>query len=311
MELRHLRYFVAVAEDLNFTRAAARLHTAQPSLSQQIRDLEAELGLPLLIRSKRHVELTAAGSVFLDEARLVLAQAQRAVQLARQAAEPAVRRLSIGFVPAAEVRIFPRLLPMLRAEYPGLDLGFHSLTTAEQSEALVNGSIDLAFLRPPLADPRLAWETVMNERLVVVLPADHPLAAYERIPPAALADAEFLQINAHHAGQGLYDAIRQWQQRHRLTLHATQEVHNVLTLLSLVGMGAGVTLLPDYAEQLLFRNVVTRPLSGDEPRVPLLMAWRADDTSPAGAFFRQLVRESLPLPGDGTPAGGDEIAATS
>ena len=100
----------------------------------------------------------------------------------------------------------------------------------------------------------------------MVLPADHPLAAYERIPPAALADAEFLQINAHHAGQGLYDAIRQWQQRHRLTLHATQEVHNVLTLLSLVGMGAGVTLLPDYAEQLLFRNVVTRPLSGDEPR---------------------------------------------
>lgn len=291
MELRHLRYFVAVAEELNFTRAAARLHTAQPSLSQQIRDLEAELGTPLLLRSKRHVELTPAGQVFLDEARLVLAQAQRAIVLARHAAGPPASRLSIGFVPSAEVKVFPRVLPMMRAQFPRTELSFHSLTTAEQIEALLNKSIDIAFLRGPLSHPLLTSEAVMNERLVVVLPADSPLAACEHIAPQALATTDFVHVNAEQAGQSLYAAVQAWLQRNHLERRVTQEVHNVLTLLSVISMGGGVTLLPDYAEQMVFRNVVTRHLSGDEPSVPLLMAWRADEASPAATFFRELVRE--------------------
>lgn len=293
MELRHLRYFVAVAEDLSFTRAAARLHTAQPSLSQQIRDLEAELGTPLLIRTKRHVELTTAGNVFLNEARLVLAQAQRAIMLTRQASKPGASQLSIGFVPAAEVKIFPRMLPMMRAQYPGIELTFHSLTTAEQTEALLNQKIDIAFLRPPINNPLLSSEIVMNERLVVVLPSDHPLSSHQKISPEEMVDSDFVQINPHHAGRFLYETIQQWIQEHQLKLRVTQEVHNVLSLLTLISMGGGISLLPDYAEQLVFRNVVARRLSGNEPQVPLVMAWRSDDSSLTGDFFRQLVRESL------------------
>jgi len=291
MELRHLRYFIAVAEQLNFTRAAASLHTAQPSLSQQIRDLEDELGTPLLKRSRRHVELTPAGRVFLDEARLVLAQTQRAVRLARQAAAGAESSFSIGFVPAAEVRIFPQVLPMMRAQYPGLELSFHSLTTAEQTQALLDRHIDVGFLRPPLGHPQLSGEVVMSERLVVVLPANHPLAAQERIAPAALADSQFIHINPHQAGQVLHGRIQDWLQRHQLVGQVCQEVHNVLTLLSLVSMGNGLALLPDYAEHLRFRNIVTRRLTEDEPEIELLMAWRTADGSPTSQFFRALVRE--------------------
>lgn len=293
MELRHLRYFIAVAETLNFTRAAARLHTAQPSLSQQIKDLEYELGTALLVRSKRRVELTAAGAVFLNEARLVLAQTERAVLLARQAAGAQHHQFSIGFVPSAEIKIFPHVLPTMRAQYPNLELNFHSLTTAEQIKALVKKTIDVAFIRPPLNHPELSSETVMTESLVLVMPADHPLANYQRIPPERLKETDFIQINAQQAGQSLHDSIQGWLQQHQLDVRVTQEVHNVLTLLTLISMGGGVSLLPDYAEQMLFRNIATRHLEEEPPTAPLLMAWRTEDTSASNQFFRDLVRELL------------------
>ncbi len=296
MELRHLHYFVAVAEELNFTRAAARLHTAQPSLSQQIRDLEAEVGTPLFERSKRHVALTPAGAVFLNETRLVLAQATRAVELARQAAHRQGSMLRVGFVPAAEVRIFPRVLPMLRAQFPEVELSFHSLTTAEQTEALLAKRIDVGFLRPPLDHPQLASTVVMNEGLVLVLPADHSLAALPAIPPQALQGVPFLRINPDQAGHALDDAIQAWLRQRQLALPVFQEVHNVLTLLSLISMGGGVTLLPEYAEQLTFRNVVTRRLSVPSQAVPLLLAWRKDTAQPMADAFVQLVQESLGWP---------------
>lgn len=304
MELRHLHYFVAVAEELNFTRAAARLHTAQPSLSQQIRDLEAEVGAPLFERSKRHVALTPAGAVFLNEARLVLAQATRAVELARQAAHRQGSALRVGFVPAAEVSIFPRVLPMLRAQFPEVELSFHSLTTAEQTAALLAKRIDVGFLRPPLDQPELASTVVMNEGLVLVLPADHPLAALPDIPPQSLQGVPFLRINPEQAGHALDTAIQAWLQQLQPEPPVFQEVHNVLTLLSLISMGGGVTLLPEYAEKLTFRNVVTRRLSVPSQSVPLLMAWRSDTPQPMAEAFVQLVRESLGWPDRARSGGG-------
>ncbi|TWH76016.1 LysR family hca operon transcriptional activator [Azomonas agilis] len=296
MELRHLRYFIAVAETLNFTRAAERLHTAQPSLSQQIKDLEDELGTSLLTRSKRRVELTPAGTVFLNEARLVLAQAERAILLARQAAQLNASQFSIGFVPSAEIKIFPHVLPTMRAQYPNLELNFHSLTTAEQIKALVKKTIDVAFLRPPIEHPDLSSEAIMTEPLVLVMPADHPLSQCQRILPEHLMDTDFIQINAQQAGQSLYNSIQDWLQRHHLDVRVTQEVHNVLTLLTLISMGGGVSLLPDYAEQMLFRNIATRHLEDEAPpSTTLLMAWRTADTSMSNQFFRGLVRELVGL----------------
>lgn len=292
MELRHLRYFVAVAEELNFTRAAARLRTAQPSFSQQIRDLEDEVGTPLLTRTKRRVALTEAGRAFLDEARLVLAQAQRAVEVARRAARIDERKLIIGFLPSAEVKIFPSMLTVMRARFPELNLVFRSLTTLEQQRALSQREIDVGFLRLPVADPALRFEAVLRERLVAVMPADHPLARAEAVDIADLAPFPFLRISPHHAG-GLHDIVEGFLRASRVEVMPVQDVDNVMTMMTLVGLGAGFTLLPDYVEHLLFRNVTTRPLTGTQTLVDLAMVWHQDNASQELATFRRLVVEAL------------------
>lgn len=300
MELRHLRYFVAVAEELNFTRAAEKLRTAQPSLSQQIRDLESEIGTPLLARTKRRVELTAAGQVFLDEARLVLAQAKQAITLARRAAEDEAGTLAIGFLPAAEVKIFPSMLTAMRAQFPQLQLLLRSLTTLEQREALLNDSIDVAFLRLPADDPRIAWEIVLTERLVAVLPANHPLAAQPDVSATELGVLPFLRIEPAHAGS-LHGVIESFFRDQRVEPRLSQDVENVLTLMTLVGMGEGFSVLPDYAEHLLFKNVVSRPFRQAAPAIALAMAWRRDDDSRELQAFRELVHATLGLGDSGGP----------
>lgn len=288
MELRHLRYFVAVAGELNFTRAAEKLRTAQPSLSQQIRDLETEIGTPLLIRNKRSVSLTAAGRAFLDEARLVLAQAQRATASARRAAEVKSYRLSIGFVPAAEVKIFPLTLTAIRALFPGIQIILKSLTTWEQKQALLAGEIDIGFLRPPVEDASLMSEVVLREHLVVLLPQDHPLASCPEISLANLEKTHFLQLSRRHTGS-LFDVVERLMTREKISPVAAQTVENVLTLMTLIGLGIGFGILPDYAEQLIFRNVAVRPLAGPQCDVDLVMAWRQGDDFPELRAFRELV----------------------
>ncbi|MCX5496237.1 LysR substrate-binding domain-containing protein [Kaistia dalseonensis] len=291
-----MRYFVAVAEELSFTRAAERLHTAQPSLSHQIRDLEDEVGVELLSRNKRHVALTEAGRVFLDEARLVLAQAQRACQLARQAAGPARATLNVGFVPAAEVKIFPRVLPLMRASMPGLAMTFQNLPTGALEDGLLDGSIDIAFMRPPLHDDRLASETVLEEQMVAVIPADHRLAAKAAIAARDLSGENLVRINPRQAGV-LHGITQDWLGAHGVVMGSGQEADNVLTLLTLVSMGGGVALLPDYAKELVFRNVTTRPLADPATPAPLIMAWRRADPSKAATTFRTFVCDAFGVTG--------------
>lgn len=292
MELRHLRYFVAVAEELNFTRAAARLRTAQPSFSQQIRDLEEEIGTPLLTRTKRRVELTEAGRAFLDEARLALAQAQRAVEVARRLAHVGERKLVIGFLPSAEVKIFPTMLTVMRARFPEVNLVFRSLTTLEQLRALSHREIDVGFLRLPVPDPALQHQSVLRERLVAVLPVDHPLARRREIDIADLARTPFLRIAPDHAG-GLHDVVETFLRASKVEVTPAQDVDNVMTMMTLVGLRAGFTLLPDYVEHLLFRNVTTRPLKGPQTYVDLAMVWHMDNASVELGTFRSLVNEAL------------------
>src|ERR1700722_15647452 len=160
MELRHLRYFVAVAEELNFTRAAQRLNTAQPSLSQQIKNLGADVGVALLDRGKHHVALTAGGKVFLAEAREILARVERAGQRAVRAQQGESAELIVGVVPAAEIKILPKLIPLVERRLPRLRLVFHNLPSAEQKRLLATGSLDVGLLRGPLEDPLLTGEDV-------------------------------------------------------------------------------------------------------------------------------------------------------
>src|ERR1700756_1984948 len=230
MELRHLRYFVAVAEELNFTRAAQRLNTAQPSLSQQIQDLEQEIAVPLFIRTKRSVKLTAAGTAFLDEARLTLAQSRRAIASARKAAQAGESTLVLGFGPAAEIKLFPGTLTSLRASFPKLRLEFRSMTTLQQREALLHKEIDLAFLRPPIHEPSLEAIPVLREQLVAVLPADHPLAGEGPLDFAELSGYPFIEISPLHSSH-LFGLVRAAALEKGVQLNTTQQVVNVLTML--------------------------------------------------------------------------------
>ena len=291
MELRHLRYFVAVAEELNFTRAAQRLRTAQPSLSQQIRDLENEIGVELLARNRRTVALTESGRIFLDEARLVLTQAQRAVSSARGLADEIGRTVTIGFVPAAEVKIFPSILTSVRARFPSLQIVLRSLTTGEQKDALAHKAIDIGFMRPPIEDPSLESEPVLEETVVAILPADHPLASAPEFQLQDLARIPFLQITRKHAG-GLADEVDRYMKQRGFEPKRAQWVDNVLTLMTTVGLGVGFSFLPDYVEQLVFRNVAVRRLPDPPLRVPLAMVWRKDDTSPEVAVIRDIIRQA-------------------
>lgn len=280
MELRQLRYFIAVAEELSFTRAAARLHIAQPSLSQQIQALEQELTVCLLERSRRHVQLTTAGIAFLEEARLTLSHADRALKCAREAAGR-VSSLAIGFIPAAEVRIFPFALPQLRMHFPDLNIELHSLPTPHLEAALREHQIDIAFMRGPVSED-LQSEIVLSEPLVAVLPLGHPLCELERIPVRALAHEKFVGMNPDYAGQQLCNVVAEWGGQFGLSCDHEQSACNVLLDMNLVAMGLGYSILPAYVAEVAGRSVCCRPFEETTPTIALMAVTRA------GAHSEQL-----------------------
>jgi LysR family hca operon transcriptional activator len=292
MELRHLRYFITVADELNFTRAAALLHTAQPSLSQQIRDLENEVGVQLLERSNRKVELTKAGKVFLAEARVTLAQADRAIARARHVARQQDETVTIGFVPAAEVRVFPTILPRLRMHFPHVRVELRSLPTMAQEKALLANDIDVAFMRAPVHSAELASEVVLTEPLVVLLPAAHPLAKLQRIPLQALDGEAFIGSDPQFSGT-FYDVVEDYYAKHGLQRNVVQIASNILLNLNLVGMGLGYALLPEYVSALAGESIRCRPLECEPPEIDLLMVWRADNRSPALSKLLELMRGAV------------------
>jgi LysR family hca operon transcriptional activator len=293
MELRHLRYFIAVAEDLSFTRAAARLRTAQPSLSRQIIQLEEEVGTPLLSRTKRRVVLTAAGRVFLREARLVLAKADQAVKLTVRAGTGEAGELSIGLMPVAEVIILPRLLPALTTHLPHVRVLLHSLSLREQLAALRDVSVDVAFLWGPVREADLVTEEVLRQALVVVLPTGHRLASRPRISLQALEGVP--QIRApRQVAPWLHDAVSSFFRPGAARQHTTPEADHVLGHLNLVRAGVGFALLPEYVESILPEGVVTRPLDWEPaPSLPVVLAHRRDDRLPALDTFKRVLKDAL------------------
>ena len=294
MELRHLRYFVAVAEELNFTRAAQRLNTAQPSLSQQIKHLEADVGVSLLDRSKRHVALTAGGKVFLAEAREILARVERAGPRAAHAQQGKLTELVIGVVPAAEIKILPKLIPLVEQKLPKVRLVFHNLPSAEQKRMLRTGSLDIGLLRGPLDDPHLAVEDVLWEKLVAGLPAGHPLARKKKVSVRELNNLPFIMVSRKGSPE-LHDAVEAFCERSGLHPRVVQQADNVLGNLNMIRAGMGFALLPDYAEWILPSGVVARTLAwSPAPVVSLVVAHRKGKPTASMLAFKKLLRECFP-----------------
>lgn len=293
MELRHVRYFVAVAEELSFTSAAQRLNTAQPSLSQQIRDLENVVGTKLLHRTKRKVELTVAGKVFLAEARLLLAQADRAVKQAQQADCGEVIELIIGCGPAAEVRVFPRLLPALRTRAPEIRLTLRDLGSDMLKAALRNGEMDVAFVRwHDQTEPRFSSHLLFREEFIVVLPDAHPLIKEEIVTLKALEPYPFVEYAGPWAPEGreLFDIALEQQD---VKLNTVQFASNILMNLTLVSMGLGYGILPSYVRDLLNKNMQWRPIA-NAPCIDLWVVWKAVPPSPALQVFLELIQQQYP-----------------
>lgn len=291
MELRHLRYFVAVAEELNFSRAAERLHIAQPPLSKQIRDLEAELGVVLFNRTKRRVELTAPGQVFLEKVHQSIQSIEQAVEAVQRASRGEIGRLSVGFNSSATYSVLPQILRGFRERYPQVELYLHELTTSQQLECLHQHQIDAGILYLPIESSALKVVSILKERLVVAMPESHPLAVSSQISIRALSCEPFI-IPPHRLGGGLYSKIMQFFQQSGFNPTVVQEAMQLQTMISLVAGGVGVALVPASLQNLQRAGVVYRCLQELTPEVTIAIAWRQqDDGSPVLQKFIDAVRE--------------------
>ena len=288
MELRHLRCFVAVAEELHFGRAAARLHVAQPALSQHIRHLEQELGVQLFQRTKRRVALTEPGRVFLEKTRLVLTQAHVAVQSVQRANQGEVGELSIGFVGSAAQGLLPEVLRSFRKRFPEVQLSLQELTTSQQLGCLRNQQIRVGFLRPPIADPEVETEIVAREPWVVAMPHSHALRARSIIALQELANEPFIGT-PRTLGPGFYDQASSLCLQAGFSPRVVQEAIQMQTIVSLVNAGLGVALVPQSVEKLSNEGVLYKRIRGS-PMVQMALAWRRGDQSPVLRSFVGVVR---------------------
>jgi LysR family hca operon transcriptional activator len=279
MELRHLRYFVAVAEAGSLTVAAQRrLHTSQPSLSRQIRDLEDEVGAQLLTRNARGIELTPAGRVFLDHAHLLLSQVEAAAEAARRIAHPAKPCFVMGFLTGHELTWMPEALRILRDELPNVDVMISSQYSPQLADALSKGKIDAAFLRREEGVPELTFHLLVKEPLVAVLPHDHRLAAFKAITPADIVDETFVSVS--DTAPVLRVVIDDYLKRSGVNIRPTYEVDHLAMAMSLIASTRGVALLPAYAQNFLPSSVTSRPLKGDTPTIDLVLGHKKSNKSP-------------------------------
>jgi len=279
MELRHLRYFVAVAETKSLTLAAkAKLHTSQPSLSRQIRDLEEEIGAQLLTRGARGIELTPAGRAFLDHARLVLSQVEAATEAARRVAHPAKPCFVMGFLTGHELTWMPEALGILRDELPNIDVMISSQYSPPLADGLSKGKIDAAFLRRERGMPELAYRVLVKEPLVVILPSDHRLAALKAISPGDLVGETF--VGVADTAPVLRAVIDNYLKRSGINITPAHEVDHVVMGVSLIASTRGVGLLPAYAQNFLYSSVTSRPLKGDTPTIELVLGYKKSNESP-------------------------------
>ncbi|MEW2356241.1 LysR family transcriptional regulator [Spirillospora sp. NPDC029432] len=296
MEFRHLAGFVAVAEELHFGRAAARLHIAQPPLSQQIRQLESELGVQLFERSTRSVRLTSAGQAFLEPARKVLADLDVARRAAQAGGRGEVGRVGVGFAGASSHETLPVLTKAVRARHPGIELVLRGQTYSGEALARVaDGEDDLGFVRLPVRREGVAVRLIEREFLVAALPAEHPLARHHEIRLPDLAGEPFVTFPGTR-GSAVRDALVHACVAAGFQPRIVQEAPDSYTILALVGAGVGVTLTVSSVQHIRIPGTVYRPLAGEPNVLELALAWRADNPSAALRSVLAVAEEVLPTP---------------
>ena len=279
MELRHLRYFIAVADAGSLTVAAEqKLHTSQPSLSRQIRDLEQEVGVPLMHRSAHGVELTSAGKAFLDHARMALVQAEAAKEAALRAAQPARPTFALGFMSGAEIGLLPEVDRVLRDEFPGIEIRLSSDYSPVLAKALMRRKLDAAFIRPEEQMGDLSYTRVRTDPLVFVFPSDHRLASQAAIAPQEIANENFCLPSK--SAPAVRRVVLEYFNRAGIDLKPEHEVHNVVHAISMITSTRAVMLLPAYTKRYLPESITTRPVQGEAPTLDLVLAYHKANKSP-------------------------------
>ncbi|WP_414620163.1 LysR family transcriptional regulator [Calothrix sp. CCY 0018] len=291
MELRHLHYFVAVAEELHFSRAAERLHISQPPLSQQIRVLEEQLGVKLFERTKRQVQLTKAGKAFLEHSYLVLAQLEQAIEVTQRIGRGEVGRLAIAFVDSATYTVLPDILSVFREQFPAVELRLHEMTTAQQIQALHLKQVDVGIVRSAIIEPGLSVECLLQESLVLALPQTHPLSAQNKVSLSTLASESFILFPAK-LGPVFYDQIINMCQQAGFRPKVAQEAVQMQTIIGLVAAGLGIAFVPTSMQNFHRSGVVYRPLQEQTPSSGLYLAWRQYDLSPVIKTFLGLAQKT-------------------
>jgi LysR family hca operon transcriptional activator len=290
MELRHLRYFIAVAEEGSLTMAAEkRLHTAQPSLSRQIRDLEYQVGVQLMNRSVHGVELTAAGKAFLDHARLALAQADAAVEAARRAAHPAKPTFALGFLTGKEIDWLSEAMRLLHDELPNIEVTVSSQNSPDLADAVMRGRLDAAFMRPEERADELVYRRVITEPFVVIFPSDHRLAVRDAVELREIVGETF--IIPSKTAPTSRAVIQNYLKRYGLDIIPDHEVYNITHAVSMIASTGAVALLPAYPSNLLPWSVTSRPLVGEAPTIDLVLGYSKANTSPILKLFLSRIDE--------------------
>ncbi|MEL6223825.1 MAG: LysR substrate-binding domain-containing protein [Cyanobacteria bacterium J06627_8] len=290
MNLDALRYFVAVAEELHFGRAAARLHITQPALSRQIHRLEAELGIKLLQRTKRTVELTEAGASFLGEIRKALQQVEAAIHVAQRVARGEVGSLRIGFTPSSMHTVLPEILRCFRDRYPDVTLAMTEICTLDQVNSLSTETIDVGFLHPPINTSCLNLYPLPGESLLIVLPHTHAFAQHTHVPLKSLASESFI-LHPRHEGPVLYDQFLTLCRKAGFEPHIVYEDTKHQTRVGMVAAGIGITFVPESIQKSGLTGVTYCALSGESLDLQLAVAWRQTHESPILQEFLQVIEQ--------------------
>lgn len=301
MDLRHLKSFVVLAEELNFSRAAARLHISQPPLTRQIQLMESELGAPLFERLPKGLALTAAGRTLLDDARRMLGLMDAAKDRAAQAGRGEIGRLDVGIFGSAIFHHIPRLLLQFRSLYPNVQINLHEQTKAEQIQALRERRLTIGFNRHVRPAPDLVVETVYQEPLLVALHGAHPLAQQAAISIRELSEQPLI-LYPNNTREGFADHVLSMFYHEGLQAQVELEVKDVVTAVALVSSGFGLCVTPEAASSLQLPGVVYRPLKAEPaPTVELVCVYRRDDASPVLTAFLETVRQFQPQGANETP----------
>lgn len=292
MDLRHLRYFIAVAEELHFTRASVRLHIAQPPLSKQIRQLESELGVTLLHRTKRHIELTDAGRLFLDRAKKILNAMELAVKQTQQAQRGEIGRLAVGFFEYSSYTFVPPILRAYRERFPNVDVQLRWFPVMEQFDALNRGDVDISFLRSTGDLDGVFKEVIHKEPFILAIPDTHRFASTESVALKDCADENFITYFPKSAPD-FHSMITHMCTSAGFVPRIASEVGQVYTALGLVSSGAGIAFVPAAVRKVHFDNVLYRPLKGKHSEIELMLGWTQKSPSPLLTAFLETAKDVL------------------